>query len=138
MTAVTPGREELLARIELALTQAQSCIKGETPEDITFGEAEDDTFSKIRDALDDVAELRRIAAEPTADDDIARIKVQRDNALLDMERFMKEAEGAREALQGIVDAWDTFKREELQLDEGVAQAIEAGRRALSTTGEPKP
>lgn len=67
--AVTPNREALLARIELALEQAQSCIKGETPEDVTFGEAEDDTFSKIRDALGDVATLRRLAAKP--DDEVA-------------------------------------------------------------------
>lgn len=43
--------------------------------------------------------LNSLAAKPAEEvrEDIARIKVQRDNALLDMERFMNEASGAREA-----------------------------------------
>lgn len=48
----------------------------------------------------DMKQALRLAWQ-TADEvreDIARIKVQRDNALLDMERFMNEASGAREAL----------------------------------------
>ncbi|WP_375414524.1 hypothetical protein [uncultured Bradyrhizobium sp.] len=54
----------MLARIDLALEQARDCIKGETPEDVTPSEAEDDTFSKIREALEDVAALSRLAAKP--------------------------------------------------------------------------
>ena len=42
---------EALRIAERALEQAQDCINGETPEDVSFGEAEDDTISKIREAL---------------------------------------------------------------------------------------
>ncbi|MDB5606697.1 MAG: hypothetical protein JWP25_3597 [Bradyrhizobium sp.] len=94
MTTVTPDREALLARIELALTQAQSCIKGETPEDITFGEAEDDTFSKIRDALDDMQTLRRLAAKP-ADEGLALQAVRADERIA----CWKIAEKERDALK---------------------------------------
>jgi hypothetical protein len=37
------------------LEQAQCCIMQETPEDMTFGEAEDDTLSKIRAFLNRAA-----------------------------------------------------------------------------------
>lgn len=33
------------------MRQAQSCLLGETPEDCTFGEAEDDTLTRIRGFL---------------------------------------------------------------------------------------
>jgi hypothetical protein len=48
--ATSPEREALKKCVE-ALEQAYDCINGETPEDISFGEAEDDTLSKIRAAL---------------------------------------------------------------------------------------
>lgn len=60
MTTPTDDRE-LLALIESALEQAHSCIQSETPEDVTFGEAEDDTVSKIRAALEVVSKLRSAA-----------------------------------------------------------------------------
>jgi hypothetical protein len=34
-----------------ALTQAQDCIRGETPEDMTDAEAREDTIDKVRDAM---------------------------------------------------------------------------------------
>lgn len=40
--------EVILRDATLILEQAQSCILQETPEDMTFGEAERDTVSKIR------------------------------------------------------------------------------------------
>jgi ABC-type transporter Mla subunit MlaD len=70
-----PTKEEiaLYARIEalgaalrdatLILEQAQCCIMQETPEDMTFGEAEDDTLSKIR------AFLNRAALDKDAGDE---------------------------------------------------------------------
>jgi hypothetical protein len=40
---------EKLERWYAAVVQAMACLKGETPEDVSFGEAEDDTFSKLRE-----------------------------------------------------------------------------------------
>jgi N-methylhydantoinase B/oxoprolinase/acetone carboxylase alpha subunit len=40
--------EAALREATLILEQAQCCILHETPEDMTCGEAEDDTLSKIR------------------------------------------------------------------------------------------
>ena len=42
-----------LDRARMALEQAQDCIRGETPEDMTDEEARADTISKIRAALSD-------------------------------------------------------------------------------------
>jgi hypothetical protein len=39
-----------LKRWQEIVEQAMACIRGETPEDVAFGEAEDDTFSKLRQA----------------------------------------------------------------------------------------
>ena len=38
-----------LRRWQEIVEQAMACIRGETPEDCSPGEAEDDTFSKLRD-----------------------------------------------------------------------------------------
>jgi hypothetical protein len=48
------------------------------------------------------------------------------------------AGGVREALEKIVAEWDKCNEQELQLDEGVEQAIEAGRAALSALPAPEP
>jgi hypothetical protein len=40
---------EKLERWYAAVVQAMACLKGETPGDVSFGEAEDDTFSKLRE-----------------------------------------------------------------------------------------
>lgn len=40
----------LLKFAQGTITQAMSCIRGETPEDCSFEEAEDDTYYKLRDA----------------------------------------------------------------------------------------
>jgi hypothetical protein len=52
-----PTREKL-EQIERALEQAQDCIRGETPEDVTDEEAREDTISKVREAIENVASLR--------------------------------------------------------------------------------
>jgi hypothetical protein len=39
---------EMLRHWQEIVDQAMGCIRGETPEDCTFGEAEDDTFEKLR------------------------------------------------------------------------------------------
>ncbi|WP_375413057.1 hypothetical protein [uncultured Bradyrhizobium sp.] len=97
----------MLARIELALEQARDCIKGETPEDITPGEAEDDTFSKIREALEDVAALRRLAAKPT-DEGVrepteAMLNAARDWAVVEYGRGIGN-DAARGCWQAMFDA----------------------------------
>lgn len=38
-----------LRKWQQTVEQAMACIRGETPEDCKPGEAEDDTFSKLRD-----------------------------------------------------------------------------------------
>jgi len=38
-----------IKRWQNVVEQAMACIRGETPEDVTFGEAEDDTYAKLRD-----------------------------------------------------------------------------------------
>jgi hypothetical protein len=38
-----------LRKWQSVVEQAMACIRGETPEDVSFGEAEDDTFSKLRE-----------------------------------------------------------------------------------------
>jgi chromosome segregation ATPase len=53
--ALVERQRKALNQAELALDQAQDCINAETPEDITFGEAEDDTISKIREAMRTIA-----------------------------------------------------------------------------------
>ena len=61
-TVVTGGRADApmveftmagahLSEVQLALEQAQSCLLGETPEDMSPNEAWGDTVEKIRDAL---------------------------------------------------------------------------------------
>lgn len=55
----SPDPVELLNQIEKALEQAQDCIKGETPEDVTHEEARIDTIDKVRDAMHAVDALRR-------------------------------------------------------------------------------
>ena len=42
---------ETLEAVYNALVQAQDCIRGETPEDISDEEAREDTISKVRDAM---------------------------------------------------------------------------------------
>lgn len=51
--------ECVLKQAESALEQAQDCIRGETPEDMTHEEAREDTISKIRDALRAIGGLGR-------------------------------------------------------------------------------
>jgi hypothetical protein len=58
--------EAALREATLILEQAQCCIMQETPEDMTFGEAEDDTLSKIR------AFLNRAALEADGNRDLDR------------------------------------------------------------------
>jgi hypothetical protein len=48
---------EMLDRIYEALSQAQDCVRGETPEDIPDEEARADTISKIREAMELVEAL---------------------------------------------------------------------------------
>lgn len=60
---MSEGKQAMLDRIEAALEQAQDCIRGETPEDISDEEAREDTISKIRAALfDDIPALRASAS----------------------------------------------------------------------------
>jgi len=40
---------ETLQRWQFVVEQAMACIRGEAPEDVTFGEAEDNTYAKLRD-----------------------------------------------------------------------------------------
>ena len=39
----------LLKDAQGVIEQAMACIRGETPEDCTFGEAEDNTYSELRE-----------------------------------------------------------------------------------------
>jgi hypothetical protein len=50
-----PPTLETLRRWQEVVAQAMSCIRGETPEDVSFGEAEDDTFSKLREVEAEIA-----------------------------------------------------------------------------------
>lgn len=52
-----------------ALCQAQDCIRGETPEDITDAEAREDTINKVRDAMRTIEamQVRAPAATPPTD-----------------------------------------------------------------------
>ncbi len=43
--------KEDLNSVYAALCQAQDCINGETPEDITVAEAKEETISKLREAM---------------------------------------------------------------------------------------
>lgn len=45
------------------IVQAMACIRGETPEDVSFGEAEDDTFSKLRQVDAEMSAALAAAAE---------------------------------------------------------------------------
>jgi hypothetical protein len=51
---------EAMDLVERALEQAQDCINGETPEDMSVQDAKEDTISKIREAL------RALAAQPAS------------------------------------------------------------------------
>lgn len=52
MTLIESERlREALEAAREALEQSNCCIRGEAPEDVSFGEAEDDTYSKNREAL---------------------------------------------------------------------------------------
>ena len=46
---------ETLRRWRDTIEQAMGCLKGETPEDVSFGEAEDDTFSKLNEAMGEIS-----------------------------------------------------------------------------------
>jgi hypothetical protein len=46
----SPGTDGLRLVYD-ALVQAQDCIRGETPEDVTDAEAREDTINKVRDAM---------------------------------------------------------------------------------------
>lgn len=48
---------EMLDKIYDALSQAQDCVRGETPEDVSDAEARADTISKIREAMELVEAL---------------------------------------------------------------------------------
>jgi hypothetical protein len=63
MTQTPSEGEAMLAQIEQALEQAQDCIRGETPEDISDADAREDTISKVREAMRNVEALRA-AAQP--------------------------------------------------------------------------
>lgn len=43
-----------LRKWQEAVEQAMACIRGETPEDCSAGEAEDDTFAKLREIDDEI------------------------------------------------------------------------------------
>lgn len=46
-----PAAPVALETIYAALSQAQDCIRGETPEDVSDQEAREDTIDKVRDAM---------------------------------------------------------------------------------------
>lgn len=50
----TSAEGTLINRLERILEQAQDCIKGETPEDVSHEEAREDTVSKIREGIFEV------------------------------------------------------------------------------------
>lgn len=60
-----------------ALVQAQACIRGETPEDITDQEAREDTINKVRDAMrtieDGKATMTRSSPETPLDSETIQI-----------------------------------------------------------------
>ncbi len=66
------ARNALTDEIEAALEQAQNCIKGETPEDISDAEAREDTINKVRSALR-AMEILRTAPIPVTPEEVARV-----------------------------------------------------------------
>ena len=64
---MTPTQAQIdaaaLRRWQDVVTQAMDCIRGETPEDVSFGEAEDDTFSKLREVDAEMSAALTAAAE---------------------------------------------------------------------------
>jgi hypothetical protein len=47
--------QETLMRWQEIVGQAMACLRGETPEDVAFGEAEDDTYTKLREVDAEIA-----------------------------------------------------------------------------------
>lgn len=63
---MTDAGNSQLRQVYDALCQAQDCIRGETPEDVTDAEAREDTISKVREAMRTVEGMRG-AAQPSRD-----------------------------------------------------------------------
>jgi hypothetical protein len=51
---------EMLERWQNVVEQAMACIRGETPEDCSFGEAEDDTYAMLREINAEIDATRKL------------------------------------------------------------------------------
>lgn len=78
MSQCSPASETLyglLGKIDDALSQAQDCLRGETPEDMTDEEARTDTINKVREAMRITDQLR--STQPAASaDEIERLQTE--------------------------------------------------------------
>jgi hypothetical protein len=79
--AQTPSDE--LQSVYDALCQAQDCIRGETPEDVTDAEAREDTIDKVRDAMRTVEAIQSRGAAQAPSEPVAyRVKDYADGWIL--------------------------------------------------------